>query len=59
MPFYEYKCASCGHTFEKMLSVDDRNEPVKEECPSCGEKAIEIVIGAVPNKWNCSLPTNS
>jgi len=54
MPFYEYKCASCGHTFEKMLSVDNRNEPVKEECPSCGEKAIEIVIGAVPNKWNCS-----
>ncbi len=32
MPIYEYGCASCGHTFERLQKVSD--EPIKD-CPVC------------------------
>lgn len=31
MPTYEFKC-KCGKTFEEILSIDKRNEPVKCKC---------------------------
>ena len=33
MPIYEYKCNSCGHTFEHLLRR--RAEPAPD-CPKCG-----------------------
>ena len=41
MPTYEYRCKSCGHTFEKFQSMTAR--PVRR-CPRCG-KAVERLIG--------------
>lgn len=33
---YAYKCESCGHTFDKQLSMNDRMIPCSEACPECG-----------------------
>lgn len=35
MPFYDYKCEKCGHQFEAMRSMQERNDPI--QCPNCGE----------------------
>jgi putative FmdB family regulatory protein len=38
MPFYEYECTKCGHQFEVMLAVSEREEKEKTlACPKCGE----------------------
>lgn len=36
MPLYEYKCAKCGHRFEKIESFDASEI---KKCPKCGGKA--------------------
>ena len=46
MPFYDYKCAGCGHTFEEMLRMADVDKPTKAKCPSCKKKKVELVVGA-------------
>ncbi len=33
MPLYEYKCKSCDHQFEKLVSISKAKEP--QECPKC------------------------
>ena len=35
MPIYDYKC-KCGKEFDKLLTIDKRNDEVKCEC---GKKA--------------------
>jgi putative FmdB family regulatory protein len=42
MPTYDYKCKSCGHTWELFQSMKDK--PIKA-CPSCGKKTAERLIG--------------
>lgn len=34
---YEYRCDKCEHVFERMLKIDDRDNPKSEPCPNCGE----------------------
>lgn len=46
MPFYDYKCGECGHSFEEMLRMADMEKPTKKKCPSCGKKKVELVVGA-------------
>jgi putative FmdB family regulatory protein len=42
VPLYEYRCKSCGHTFEKIQSF---SAPEEKECPVChGE--VERLISA-------------
>lgn len=36
MPLYEYKCAKCGHRFEKIEHFDASEV---KKCPKCGGKA--------------------
>lgn len=38
MPFYDYKCDKCEHSFEEFLALKDRKKPERKKCPSCGEK---------------------
>lgn len=40
MPLYEYKCAKCGHRFEKIESV---GAPETKKCPKCGGKAERLL----------------
>ena len=41
MPFYEYKCDSCGHQFEKLQRISE--EPLKV-CEECGEAVRRIIF---------------
>ena len=40
MPLYEYKCAKCGHTFEKIEPVSASES---QKCPKCGAKAQRLL----------------
>ena len=42
MPTYEYQCASCGHAFEELQSIND--QPLTT-CPRCG-KPLERLMSA-------------
>jgi len=42
MPTYEYKCSSCGKTFDKFQNM---TEPALTECPFCSGP-VERIIGA-------------
>ena len=33
MPFYEYRCEDCGHTFEKFVRTMSQEFTI--ECPDC------------------------
>jgi putative FmdB family regulatory protein len=41
MPFYEYKCAKCGHALEALQRLSDR--PLRK-CPDCGKPALKKLI---------------
>lgn len=43
MPLYEFQCKACHHRFEKIQKFSD---PMPDECPACGEDAVEQVISA-------------
>lgn len=45
MPFYEFMCEHCGHSFEKMTSISDRD--AKTQCPSCGSRKTGRKLSAV------------
>ena len=38
MPIYEYTCSKCNHTFDKKLSISDRDNPISSPCPNCSEQ---------------------
>jgi putative FmdB family regulatory protein len=35
MPIYEYACPDCQQSFEKLVSVGNKDKPVP--CPTCGK----------------------
>lgn len=37
MPLYSFKCEACGEEFDDVRTIDDRNKPLEEACPNCGE----------------------
>ena len=43
MPIYEYQCDACQHKFETIQKV---TEPLLEECPECGKKALRKLVSA-------------
>ena len=48
MPFYDYKCKECGHTWDEFQTVNARNVPRYNPCPECGASGdISLVIGKV------------
>ncbi|NOY79647.1 MAG: zinc ribbon domain-containing protein [Kiritimatiellaeota bacterium] len=38
MPIYEYRCAQCGHQFEKLIR--NRAE-IPDACPECGAEGLK------------------
>ena len=42
MPTYDYRCAACGHTFEKFQSITAR--PIRT-CPRCRKRKVKRLIG--------------
>lgn len=43
MPFYEYRCASCGHELEAMQKISDA--PLTD-CPDCATPTLTKLISA-------------
>ena len=43
MPFYEYRCDTCGHEMEIMQKMSD---PPVAECPACGEPHLRKLVSA-------------
>ena len=43
MPLYEYRCGKCGHTFEKIETV---NASERKKCPKCGARAARMQSAA-------------
>ena len=39
MPLYEYKCAKCGHRFEK---IESHSASTTKKCPKCGARAKRL-----------------
>ena len=35
MPLFEFRCLSCGHVFELLMSFE-KSERERQECPECG-----------------------
>ncbi len=42
MPVYDFKCTRCGHRFELMRSISNRDEAV---CPKCGGPVTRVYEG--------------
>lgn len=46
MPIYDYICSSCDKTFERTLSIADKDLPANDPCPNCGaENTIQSYLG--------------
>lgn len=57
MPLYDYKCDSCGHTFERMAKMSDSNPPCpkvvntqadgppQENDGTCGGTTTKLISG--------------
>lgn len=41
MPTYDFKC-KCGKTFTELLSITDRDKPVKCKCGKKAERTISL-----------------
>lgn len=42
MPIYEFRCAECGHIFEKLIF--ESSEEADMSCPECKCEALERVV---------------
>jgi putative FmdB family regulatory protein len=40
MPNYGFICDNCKHTFDRYLSMNDREQPLSEACEKCSENKI-------------------
>ena len=49
MPFYEYRCGSCGHEFEAMQKMSDA--PLTD-CPGCEKRELVKLISATGFRLN-------
>lgn len=59
MPFYEYECTKCGHLFEVMLTLSEREEKEKQlACPKCGKGGPRRVLStfSTPDGSTSSRP---
>lgn len=43
MPFYDYKCQSCGHQFEALQGIND--DPLTQ-CPECNDHTLNKLVSA-------------
>lgn len=49
MPVYDYECQKCGHIFELVLKMSEREKPTIEPCPECKTVSIkQIITRAIP-----------
>lgn len=59
MPNYGFICEGCNHSFEKLLSINEREIPLSEDCPQCGEKKIIKDYGSMKQSLNSDSLLNA
>jgi len=42
MPLYEFKCRTCGHTFEDLIR--NAADEAAASCPTCGTKEVQRLL---------------
>ncbi|MGC4114350.1 MAG: zinc ribbon domain-containing protein [Myxococcales bacterium] len=42
MPLYEFKCRTCGHTFEELIR--NHADEADAACPTCGTKDVQRLL---------------
>jgi putative FmdB family regulatory protein len=57
MPLYGYSCRACGHEFEKLTSISNKDLPKSEPCPSCGEVQVQEHISTMNFRLNDVKPS--
>ncbi|MFB3827803.1 MAG: zinc ribbon domain-containing protein [Bryobacteraceae bacterium] len=58
MPIYEYRCAKCGGSFEKLRKIQDADAPT--ECPYCESEETERQLSTFSSGFGCcSAPSAS
>lgn len=45
MPNYGFVCEGCSNSFDKLLPINERDMPLSEACPSCGQNKIKKDYG--------------
>ncbi|HET6633178.1 MAG TPA: zinc ribbon domain-containing protein [Rhodanobacteraceae bacterium] len=43
MPIYEFECSDCGHRFDRLQRLSDRDPEI---CPQCGERGLHRCVTA-------------
>lgn len=51
MPLYDYECRDCGHTEEKLASLETRDSPERTVCGKCGGPQIRQCVYAVGARY--------
>jgi putative FmdB family regulatory protein len=49
MPLYEFKCGSCGRSFEDL--VRRAEDEAEVACPSCGARKVTRLLSAPALGW--------
>lgn len=44
MPLYDYRCRSCGKTFELLRQMQDAERDL--ECPACHSEEVERLLSS-------------
>lgn len=53
MPRYDFRCKSCGHTFELSCSVKDSDDVPCAACEAPTEIVIAPVVGRADVRYTC------
>jgi len=46
MPYYDYRCATCGAVFEVQASIKEKQAGLNLECPQCHAREVRQLITA-------------
>ena len=49
MPLDDYEGKACGHEFDELIRMADREKPTRKKCPECGRKKVkQVLLGSPP-----------
>jgi putative FmdB family regulatory protein len=43
LPFFDFRCESCGHRFTVLISNAEKQN---QRCPECGSQTLKQVLGS-------------
>lgn len=52
MPIFDYRCPTCGTTFERLFPPDPDGYPTKQACPRCEQESPRQVPLVADTPWS-------